>query len=192
MDDGFVMIPFVTIELDGPPRGKGRPRAMVTKRGFAHVYTDDKTVKYETQLRYVAAQEMAGRAPTDQPVSLNMTVRFAVPSTWSKKKTADALSGYLRPTVKPDADNTLKLTDALNGIVWQDDKQVVDVRLRKVYAAIPGLSIEVMELGPQRKSAPRLQPAERLNPPDEDTSNGRTPEHAHSTLQFPVTSAQNR
>ena len=67
---------LVTIELDGPPRGKGRPRATVTKRGFAQVYTDDRTVKYESQLRYAASQEMAGQVPTDQPVALVMTVRF--------------------------------------------------------------------------------------------------------------------
>lgn len=136
----------VTIALDGPPRGKGRPRSRVT-RGFAQIYTDEKTVKYESQLRYAAMQEMAGQVPTDLPICLAMTVRFAVPTTWSRKKTAAALLGHVRPTVKPDADNTLKLTDALNGIVWLDDKQVVDARVRKIYAAIPGLTIEVKTIG---------------------------------------------
>lgn len=41
---------FVTITLDGPPRGKGRPRSRVSK-GFAQIYTDQATVKYEAQLR---------------------------------------------------------------------------------------------------------------------------------------------
>lgn len=138
---------FVTITLDGPPRGKGRPRSRVSK-GFAQIYTDQATVKYEAQLRYAAMQEMCGHAPTDLPVCLTMTVRFAVPTTWSRKKTIAALLGHVRPTVKPDADNTLKLTDALNGIVWRDDKQVVDARVRKVYAEIPGVAIEVKTIGP--------------------------------------------
>jgi Holliday junction resolvase RusA-like endonuclease len=133
----------VAIALDGPPRGKGRPRTTVTKNGHAHIYTDDKTVKYESQLRYAAMQEMAGRPPTAQPVALLMTVRFAIPTSWSRKKRAAAQLGHVRPTVKPDADNTLKLTDALNGIVWLDDKQVVDARVRKVYAETPGLLIEI-------------------------------------------------
>ena len=133
---------IVNIALDGPARGKGRPRATV-RNGHATVYTDDKTVKYEAQLRFAAMQAMAGRPPTAQPVALLMTVRFAVPVAWSRKKTAAALLGHVRPTVKPDADNTLKLTDALNGIVWLDDKQVVDARVRKIYAETPGLLIEV-------------------------------------------------
>jgi Holliday junction resolvase RusA-like endonuclease len=137
------MTHLATIQLDGPARGKGRPRAAVLKNGHAHVYTDDKTVTYESQLRYAAQQEMAGRPPTAQPIALMMMVRFAIPTTWSRKKHAAALLGHVRPTVKPDADNTLKLTDALNGIVWQDDKQVVDVRVRKVYAETPGLLIEI-------------------------------------------------
>lgn len=115
----------------------------MTAKGFAHVYTDDKTVKYEAQIRLAAMKEMAGRPPTAQPVALLMTVRFAVPTTWSKRKIAAALLGHVRPCVKPDADNTLKLTDALNGIVWLDDKQVVDARVRKIYAETPGLLIEV-------------------------------------------------
>ena len=138
------MTPIV-IELRGPPRGKGRPRATVGKGGFARVYTDAKTVSYEAQLRHAATEVMGDRVPTDQPVEVTMTVRFAVPQSWSKKKQADAIANRIRPCVKPDLDNVLKLTDALNGVVWIDDKQVVDVHVHKVYAAIPGLLIEVRE-----------------------------------------------
>lgn len=137
----------VTIRLDGPPRGKGRPRATVQK-GHARVYTDDKTVKYESQLRYAAQQVMAGRPPTAQPIALVMTVRFAVPTGWSKRKTAAALIGHVRPAIKPDADNTLKLTDALNGVIFLDDKQVVEATVRKVYSETPGLLIEISTIEP--------------------------------------------
>ncbi len=133
---------FVFISLAGPARGKGRPRATV-RNGHAAVYTDDKTAKYESQLRYAAEQAMAGRPPTIQPVTLLMTVRFAIPVAWSRKKRTAALLGHVRPTVKPDADNTLKLSDALNGICFVDDKQVVDARVCKVYADAPGLAIEI-------------------------------------------------
>lgn len=143
----------VTIELAGPPRGKGRPRATVSKTGFAHVYTDDKTVKYESQLRFAAAQRMGDRPPTLHPVRVTMTVAFEIPASWSKKKQAGALSGQIWPCVTPDADNTLKLADALNGIVWKDDKQIVVVFLRKIYSEKPGLTIEVESLEP----APPLQ-----------------------------------
>ena len=110
------------------------------------VYSDAKTVKYESQLRYAATVAMAGSPPLDGPVSLVMRVRFPVPESWSKKKRGLAIAGFLFPTVKPDADNTLKLTDALNEIVWRDDKQVVDARVVKSYSDRPGMTIEVTAL----------------------------------------------
>jgi Holliday junction resolvase RusA-like endonuclease len=39
------------------------------------------------------------------------------------------------PMKKPDCDNIVKIIlDALNGVAYTDDKQVVDVRCRKCYA----------------------------------------------------------
>lgn len=148
---------LVEIRLGGPPRGKGRPRTTV-RNGFAQIYTDPKTAKYETQLRYAAAQEMAGRRPTALPVALSMTVGFAVPTAWSKKKCAAALLGHVRPCVKPDFDNTLKLIDALNGIVFVDDKQVVDARVKKIYTETPGLTIEIKTIGPPAPSCGAVRP----------------------------------
>src|SRR5258708_3044060 len=115
---------FCRIELAGPARGKGRGRAVATPQG-ARVYTAAKTRSYEARLGFAAEQAMRGRVPTGLPVRLTMSVFFAVPQSWLKRKRAQALAGTLWPTVKPDADNSLKLCDALNGIVWVDDKQVV-------------------------------------------------------------------
>lgn len=137
----------VRIELWGPPRGKGRGRAVATPAG-ARVYTDAKTRSYESQLRFAAQQAMTGEPPTDLPVRLTMSVFFAVPQSWSRKKRAQALAGTLWPTVKPDADNSLKLTDALNGIVFADDKQVVIATVLKSYSDRPGILIEVDTISP--------------------------------------------
>ena len=46
-----------------------------------------------------------------------------------------ALAGEILPTTKPDWDNHGKLTDALKGIVWKDDSQVVLQNVEKVYGA---------------------------------------------------------
>ncbi len=136
----------IRIELAGPPRGKGRGRAVATPQG-ARVYTDAKTRSYEAQLRFAAQQAMRGRPPTTLPVRLTMSVFFAIPESWSKRKRVQALAGTLWPMVKPDADNSLKLTDALNGIVFVDDKQVVIATVFKAYADRPGLMIEVDTIG---------------------------------------------
>nr|WP_257263950.1 RusA family crossover junction endodeoxyribonuclease [Endozoicomonas sp. ONNA2] len=67
---------------------------------------------------------------------------FPIPASRSKKKTGQAQAGLVRPAVKPDFDNVAKLyCDALNGILWEDDKQIVDGRCIKVYGQQPGVLV---------------------------------------------------
>jgi Holliday junction resolvase RusA-like endonuclease len=50
-----------------------------------------------------------------------------------------------RPS-RPDIDNCVKLvSDALNGVAWVDDAQVVEVHARKFYGPDPCTRIRVME-----------------------------------------------
>jgi Holliday junction resolvase RusA-like endonuclease len=50
-------------------------------------------------------------------------------------------------TVKPDADNILKLgLDALNGVAYADDKQVISCECIKAYAETPQMVITVSEM----------------------------------------------
>jgi Holliday junction resolvase RusA-like endonuclease len=136
----------IRIELSGPPRGKGRGRAVSIPGRGARVYSDPVTVKYESQLRYAATQAMAGRVPFEGPVRMFMELRFPVPSSWSNKARQRALSGGVLPTVKPDLDNSMKLSDALNEICFRDDKQIVEALIVKRYSERPGMTIEVCEI----------------------------------------------
>ena len=48
------------------------------------------------------------------------------------------------PTVKPDVDNILKAcADAMNNIVYLDDKQIVDVTVRKRYSPAASAYVEI-------------------------------------------------
>lgn len=140
-------IETVTIRLAGEPRGKGRPRARIAKAKtgaqFVTVYTDAQTRSYEALLRDAGQQAMIGRALFDGPLKVKVAAFFSVPQSWSKKKRGQALDGIVRPTGKPDVDNLLKVIDALNGIVWRDDSQIVQCFVSKSYADKPGLLIEV-------------------------------------------------
>lgn len=140
----MILQPLV-IRIPGEIRGKGRPR-FSTRGGFARVYTDDRTLTAENLVK-LCAVEQVGQPMLFGPLALSVDVVVKVPASWSKRKAADALGGQLRPTGKPDADNTLKLlSDALNGIVWKDDAQLVDVRLTKRYGAEPGAVLTVATL----------------------------------------------
>lgn len=58
-----------------------------------------------------------------------------------------ALAGGVMHTAKPDGDNILKACkDALNGVVYLDDAQVVESGAVKKYATEPSVKIIVTEL----------------------------------------------
>lgn len=131
----------VVIELAGEPRAKGRPRF-----GRGHTYTPQPTRNYENDLRFMAVKAMSGNPPMEGPLSVGIVAAFGVPKSWSKAKQASALLGALRPTGRPDIDNCMKIIDALNGIVWIDDAQVVNATIKKVYSDRPRLWIGVEAL----------------------------------------------
>ena len=122
------------IRINGIPQGKGRPR--FTKGGKA--YTPQKTRRYEEAVRGAAmlAAQAQGfvKHDDDTPLEACISAWFPIPASWPKKKRAAARSGALYPVVKPDADNLAKaILDALNGIAYRDDKQVVSCAVRKRY-----------------------------------------------------------
>jgi Holliday junction resolvase RusA-like endonuclease len=127
----------ITFEVPGHPQGKGRARSS-NAGGFVRHYTPEKTRSYEGIIRTMAYAEMAGREPTDQPVELLVTAIFDVPKSFSKAKRAMALGNAIKPAKKPDLDNIAKaITDAMNGVVFKDDAQIVICTLAKIYGEVP-------------------------------------------------------
>ena len=126
--------------------GQGRPR--VTTRGkFATMYTPEKTASYESLIKLAAQTAMNGRQPLACAVEVRIVMLFAIPKSFSRIKRAQAITGELKPMVKPDVDNVCKaILDACNGIVYQDDKQATDAVLRKRYGLVPGAYVEVVLL----------------------------------------------
>ena len=136
----------VSFVVPGEAVGKGRPRVS-TIGGHARMFTPQKTANYETLIAMAAQQAMAGRELIGGPVLVEMKILVSVAASWSKKKTAEALAGDVMPTKKPDADNVLKaICDGINGIVFKDDVQVVNVSLSKRFSATPGVTVRVVPL----------------------------------------------
>lgn len=136
----------VSFVIPGVPVGKGRPK--FARRGkFVATYTPEKTASYENLVKLAAAQAMRGRTPIDGPVAVSIGLFVAPPSSWSKKKQQSALDGALFPTTKPDIDNCIKgIFDAINEIVWRDDKQAVELSVRKRYSSEARAVVEVTEI----------------------------------------------
>jgi len=136
---------IVKFTVPGAVVGKGRPR--FAKRGaFVSTYTPEKTANYENLVKLAAHRAMDGQEPYAIAVRCTIDVSVMPALSWSKKKRIEALSGVSRPTSKPDLDNVAKgILDAMNGVVFKDDCQVVELVLRKRYAETAQAVVEVVE-----------------------------------------------
>lgn len=136
----------VSFDVPGQPVGKGRPRASRTPKGV-RLHTPEKTASYEALVATAAQGAMRDTVPFEGPCEVIMEIRMAVPLSWSTKKRNQAFDGALLPTKKPDADNVIKAVfDAINGVVWHDDVQVVQLAATKRYSARPGVSVVVRQM----------------------------------------------
>ena len=136
---------MVTFKVDANPVGKQRAR--YAKRGnFVQTYTPDKTRTYESLIKEAATEAMGSSEPLETPVNLYLYIRAPIPKSYSKKKIADCLNGIEKPIKKPDASNVLKsVEDAMNGVVYRDDCQIVNFHVSKVYSSQSGIDVCVKE-----------------------------------------------
>ncbi|RRA01892.1 RusA family crossover junction endodeoxyribonuclease [Burkholderia cepacia] len=136
----------VEFVVPGTPVAKGRPK--FARRG-AHVttYTPEKTERYENLVKMAARVAMRSAAPYAGPIRLIVHIGLPIPASWSIKRQGEAAAGAIGATKKPDADNVVKaLKDGMNGVVYVDDGQVVDLWVSKRYARTPGVRVEAIEL----------------------------------------------
>ncbi|WP_339309750.1 RusA family crossover junction endodeoxyribonuclease [Paenibacillus sp. FSL k6-2145] len=136
---------MITFTVYGEPVAQGRPRAS-TQGGFVRMYDPEKSKGYKDYVR-LAAAEHAPNALLEGPLGMMLTVYRSIPKSFSKKKAAQAESGEIRPVSKPDVDNYLKgVKDALKGVIWKDDSQVVEVFAQKRYSARPRIEVKIKDL----------------------------------------------
>ena len=136
---------ILTFSVDANPVGKQRAR--YAKRGnFVQTYTPDKTRNYESLIKEAAIQAMGSSECLETPVNLYLYIRTPIPQSYSKKRSEACLNGSEKPIKKPDASNVLKsVEDAMNGVVYKDDSQIVNIHVSKVYSSVAGVDICVKE-----------------------------------------------
>lgn len=129
--------------IPGEAVPQGRPRF-----GRGRTYDPPKSRKYKEYVRRLAYRNMpsdALRRPLTCPVRLTCVIYRAVPKSWSRRKRADAIADKIRPKTKPDVSNILKgIEDALNGVWYADDSQIVEYGLiGKWYAEEPRVYVRL-------------------------------------------------
>lgn len=138
----------VTFHVPGKPQGKARARTFRDSRtGSSMSMTPERTVLYENFIKERYLERCGGVClESETPVALQVVARFLPPKSISKKHRSAMLEGRELPLKKPDTDNILKVVaDALNGVAYHDDKQIVLMSAKKIYSEMEGLFITVGE-----------------------------------------------
>lgn len=140
---------IIQFTVYGEPVAQGRPRAS-SQGGFVRLYDPKKSRDYKDYVR-LAAAEHAPAALLEGPLAVMVTAYRSIPKSFSKRKAAAAEAGEIYPTGRPDADNYLKgVKDALKGVMWVDDSQVVDAYARKRYSFKPRIEVKIRRMGDEK------------------------------------------
>ena len=132
-------------KIPGKAQAKQRPR--MGRSGI--VYTPKETLVYENYVKmcYSDYARQFEWLPYENQVKAEIDVLVAVPKSDSKAKKKAKIEGAIRPTVKPDCDNLAKsILDSLNGLAYQDDKQVVELFVKKYYAENAEVRVRLSEV----------------------------------------------
>lgn len=129
--------PLLSFTIPGRPVPWARSRAYVQEGGgkagmgsvgFAKGKPQRAYSKTLAQYAGVAAIQARIRKPLDGALWLTVRIFLNVPASWQKAdpvKWAEAMAGGFC-IERPDLDNWVKLPmDALNGLAWHDDAQIV-------------------------------------------------------------------
>jgi len=124
--------------VPGDPQGWAR-----TRTGNGHHFTAPETRAYQNSIRWFAKADHVRMI--DGPVSLCIVAHYRIPSSATKARRAAMLAGDELPTKKPDIDNVAKnYLDALNGVAWKDDAQVVSLACSKRWSDEPRVEVLVL------------------------------------------------
>ena len=136
----------------------GVPAPGGSKRAIRHAVTGKTVVldacknnpAWRERVAVFAAQAWGDQKPLDGPVQLWVVFRMPRPKGHYR---AGKWAGELRKgaplyhTRKPDATKLLRaLEDALKGILWHDDNQVVFQQVKKLYCDTPGAKVLVKQV----------------------------------------------
>jgi Holliday junction resolvase RusA-like endonuclease len=142
---------MITFTASHVPVAQPRQRHAIRGSGdkaFASNYTPVRhpVNAFKVEVRIAAKEAYAG-LPLLGPLSVRLSFVMPRPKKFNAKKYS---TGRLWFDRKPDADNLFKsVADALNGLAYHDDSQIVVVHIYKHYAAVgelPHVEVTIKEI----------------------------------------------
>jgi Holliday junction resolvase RusA-like endonuclease len=131
----------VKFTIPGKPQGKARPR--VTVHG---TYTPKPTKDYENLVRAEYLRQTNGaKFPAGAALGMYIMAYYPIPKGTSRAKRRAMEECVIYPIARPDIDNIFKaVADALNGVAYHDDAQIVNCEVNKIYAKEPCVRVLIL------------------------------------------------
>jgi Holliday junction resolvase RusA-like endonuclease len=133
-----IMLNVYEFTVNGLPKTKGSYRGTLNKHtGRVVVFQDCKQTKPWQKAIEVEAKKVAPPEPLTGPICVSAIFKIQRGKTVKREF----------PTVKPDIDKLERVVlDALTGIFYVDDGQVINVHTYKLYDTSPGVDIAIQEV----------------------------------------------
>ena len=118
----------VSFTVYGTPQPQGSTRAFMPKRGKNPIVTSDNARNKPWRQQVALTAQEYCRTPLARPEGVMVKVICFL------KPPAKMPKGRTCPSCKPDVDKLLRsFLDAMSGIAYEDDSQVVSAQILKVY-----------------------------------------------------------
>lgn len=148
------------LKIDIVPKGQMRPK-VASRGGFPRVYEDPVMKQWRQQATMDIKKKCKGNKPFDKniPLKVDMVFFMPAPASIAKEPTPRAkpdtwmnyerfLAELIPVPKKPDLDNLEKaIYDSISDskLIWHDDNQIVEHRVRKFYSPNPRIELVIEE-----------------------------------------------
>lgn len=140
------MASHIKLVINKAPQPQPRPRVTVRGR-YVHAYENKQITMYKRMVAAVYKSKFKTTKPTDKALAVNVIFYRPIQNAISKTERKRRLTGESLPVVKPDIDNYVKaILDALNGVAFKDDSQIIALNAKKLYSDKPRTEIEITEM----------------------------------------------
>ena len=122
---------MISFSCDGTPVPQGSMKVI-----NGHILHSQGSALAVWRSTVALSARFAGAKPVEGAIGIEITFRVRRPKTVKRDY----------PTVAPDLDKYIRgVLDALTGIGYQDDSQVIDIKAKKVYSDTPGADIKIFQ-----------------------------------------------
>lgn len=131
---------MITIKIDGKPIPWMRPGRKLIN---SNIIVYDKQAREKEKVKWQIKPQYCDPL-ISCPIFMDITFYMPIPKAASQKMRTQMVIDHCKPMKRPDVDNMAKFyLDCMTGMVFNDDAQITELNLRKVYGINPSVLIRI-------------------------------------------------